>query len=215
MNTKTCCRCKTPLPLSSFNLDSGKADGFDVMCRACRKEQKADYYRRNRDKVIAKVSEYQRQNPDNVNERNRRSYRRNRETRQAYQATYYAQNREIVNQRVSRSKARNRTYYAQKSRQWFKENPTKAAEYQAARRARKLASPEIEAIDRMAIYERDAGICQLCGLPVDLSLPARHPMRFTLDHIIPLARGGPHTMANLQTAHGKCNSRKSAKLLPR
>lgn len=184
------------------------------MCRPCRKEQKADYYRRNRERVIAKVSAYAKANPDKVNEHNRKSYHRNPKKRAEYQALYYAENRDAVRERVSRAKARNRTYYVAQNRKWFKDNPTKSAEYQATRRARKMASPVVDPIDRMAIYERDMGICQLCRLPVDLSLPLRHAMRFTLDHIIPLARGGPHVVSNLQTAHGRCNSRKSAKTLP-
>jgi 5-methylcytosine-specific restriction endonuclease McrA len=31
-----------------------------------------------------------------------------------------------------------------------------------------------------------------------------------IDHVIPLARGGEHSYANAQAAHGPCNMRKGA-----
>lgn len=55
-------------------------------------------------------------------------------------------------------------------------------------------------IDRQAIYERDGGICQICGDHVSSD-------DFTLDHIVPLSAGGPHTETNLRIAHRSCNSR--------
>lgn len=64
---------------------------------------------------------------------------------------------------------------------------------------------------RLAIYERDKWICQLCFEPVDPTLPATHRLSATLDHIecqswalIP-----DHTDRNLRLAHLVCNSRRS------
>ena len=70
------------------------------------------------------------------------------------------------------------------------------------RRARKLGV-EHEAIEPLVVLERDDGICGICGKDVD-------PMSFEMDHIIPLARGGSHTYANMQVAHMPCNRRKGA-----
>ena len=52
--------------------------------------------------------------------------------------------------------------------------------------------------------------CALCGEPIDYSLPHGDPGEFTIDHIIPIARGGPDTLSNLQAAHRECNRRKGA-----
>ncbi|NEA63940.1 HNH endonuclease [Streptomyces sp. SID12488] len=35
------------------------------------------------------------------------------------------------------------------------------------------------------------------------------PMAPTLDHIVPLARGGSHEPANVQAAHFLCNNKKN------
>lgn len=58
------------------------------------------------------------------------------------------------------------------------------------------------------IHSRDHGRCQLCRRPVSLRLSAPHPRSATLDHIIPLSRGGEHSRANVQLAHYGCNSSK-------
>ena len=67
-------------------------------------------------------------------------------------------------------------------------------------------------ISLVKVYKRDAGICQICGLPVDWSdnefngiVGAYYP---TVDHITALANGGGHTWDNVQLAHFMCNSEK-------
>ena len=59
-------------------------------------------------------------------------------------------------------------------------------------------------------------VCAICGKPVDFSLKYPHPLSPTVDHIIPLAKGGhPSDIDNLQLAHRCCNRQKSDKLIPR
>jgi len=55
------------------------------------------------------------------------------------------------------------------------------------------------------IHERDGWRCQLCGLPVLPDKPPLHPRYPTLDHIVPLSLGGPHSRANVQCACRGCN----------
>lgn len=59
---------------------------------------------------------------------------------------------------------------------------------------------------RLSVFERDGGICKLCGRKVDLTLRAPHPESMTLDHILPLSKGGSNDLANVQLAHYRCNS---------
>ena len=57
-------------------------------------------------------------------------------------------------------------------------------------------------------------LCGICGQPVDFSLRYPNPMSKTVDHIIPINRGGhPSDLANLQLAHLSCNRQKSDKVL--
>lgn len=56
-------------------------------------------------------------------------------------------------------------------------------------------------------------VCALCGKAVDFSLKYPNPMAPSIDHIIPINRGGhPSDISNLQLAHWTCNRQKSDKL---
>jgi hypothetical protein len=61
---------------------------------------------------------------------------------------------------------------------------------------------------RLAIYERDRWICQLCIEPVDPTLPQSDTWGATLDHIEcqSWALFADHSAANLRLAHRWCNS---------
>lgn len=67
-----------------------------------------------------------------------------------------------------------------------------------------------------ALWVRDAGICQLCGIPIKRELYKwPHPLSLSIDHVFPVSRGGTHDIDNLQIAHLDCNMRKSAKIVKR
>lgn len=67
-----------------------------------------------------------------------------------------------------------------------------------------------EKFTREAVFERDGWVCGICGDPV--SPTATGPMKVSLDHIIPMSKGGGHTWDNVQCAHLRCNSIKRDKL---
>lgn len=90
---------------------------------------------------------------------------------------------------------------------WRQRNPEAAARSDQARRARTL-SAETELFDRRDVFERDRWRCQLCGTKVDRALAWPHPRSASLDHVVPLSKGGPHSKANAQLAHLECNLRK-------
>lgn len=61
---------------------------------------------------------------------------------------------------------------------------------------------------------QSGGICLLCGQPIRLDLPGTHPQGPTLEHRIPVSRGGhPYHPANLSASHLSCNSRRGNRLL--
>lgn len=47
---KTCGRCKKQLPIEEFGLNRAMPDGRQGYCKPCRREVKADYYQRTKDR---------------------------------------------------------------------------------------------------------------------------------------------------------------------
>ena len=76
------------------------------------------------------------------------------------------------------------------------------------RRARGEA--RIELFDPLDIYVRDEWMCQICGTEVDRGVLYPDSRSATLDHVVPLSRGGDHTPENTVLAHLRCNLVKSA-----
>jgi 5-methylcytosine-specific restriction endonuclease McrA len=58
------------------------------------------------------------------------------------------------------------------------------------------------ALNRRAVFARDGGCCQYCGAPAE-----------SIDHVVPRAKGGPHTWENVVAACRPCNVRKRDRLL--
>ena len=55
-------------------------------------------------------------------------------------------------------------------------------------------------------------VCAICGRTVNFDLKFPDPWSATVDHIIPLSKGGnPADIANMQLAHLQCNRLKSSK----
>lgn len=90
---------------------------------------------------------------------------------------------------------------------WQKANPQKTRDISNRRRAKKF-SREHEKIDRDLVFERDEYECKLCSTPLMMDAKFPHPLSPTLDHIIPLNKGGHHLYINLQAAHFRCNTAK-------
>ena len=60
------------------------------------------------------------------------------------------------------------------------------------------------------IFIRDNWVCHLCGLPIVQSLSRTDPMGATIDHVVPLSKGGDDSLHNVKTAHWACNRSKGA-----
>ena len=69
----------------------------------------------------------------------------------------------------------------------------------------------VERFKAIEIYERDGWRCGICGKRVNEKLKAPHRMSPSLDHIIPISKGGMHERKNVRLAHYGCNSKKGAR----
>jgi 5-methylcytosine-specific restriction endonuclease McrA len=97
-------------------------------------------------------------------------------------------------------------------RMWSVKNHDKRRSGDLRRRARRAAVPS-EDVRPSVVFERDVWICHLCEGPIDRLVVFPDPMSSSVDHVIPLSRGGHHIYSNCAAAHLVCNLRKGSRIL--
>lgn len=155
----------------------------------------AAYRERHRDRVREQQRAYRARNRERLQAEDRQRYLQRRDIQQEAARVKYATDSAFRDAARARSAARAR-------------NPTeqmrqRRREAWQRRRARKQGRTA-ERIDRALVFERDAGICGICGDAVD-------PTAWDLDHVTPIAGGGSHTYGNVQVSHPFCNRSKGAR----
>lgn len=85
--------------------------------------------------------------------------------------------------------------------------------YRDRKSATRRGAPRATPVRRADVFERDGWICGLCHALVERRRHFPDPLSASLDHIIPVSRGGEHKPENVQLAHLICNSRKRARLV--
>lgn len=109
-----------------------------------------------------------------------------------------------------------RTYYPNRSH--ADADPTAKARRDLirakARRAKTKGAANPEKIDRDLVADRDGWVCWLCGTDVDREARWPNTLCASLDHVVPLSRGGQHTYTNVRLAHFICNTRRQATPAP-
>ena len=96
---------------------------------------------------------------------------------------------------------------------WRTRYPEVGALVDARRRMRMELADHAEPVVPADVHARDGWTCQLCLLPIDPEVAWPDPMSASVDHVLPLALGGGHSMANVQSAHLGCNSSKGDKIV--
>lgn len=105
-------------------------------------------------------------------------------------------------------KRRNARFCSTTCRTRFKDSsPASKARHDGGHRgrARHYGVP-YEPVNRQRVFERDEYVCGICGGWVPRE-------EASLDHIVPMSKGGPHSYANTQCSHLACNIAKGAKVV--
>lgn len=100
---------------------------------------------------------------------------------------------------------------------WALKNPewAKNLKMDASRRRRaKIAGVSVEYFGIKDIRMKHGDDCHLCGDPINYGLKFPHPKSPSVDHIVPISAGGPHSLDNCAMAHMDCNNKKHTKEVP-
>lgn len=210
MPSKICTKCGEEKDHSAFWKHKTTADGLRPDCKDCVNARRRERRRRNQERDEPKVkrtekycsdcsttkpiSEFYRDeaSPDKHNyickscqaKRQKDWRERNREQIRERKREYYEENKEWIKEYV---------------KEWRRENG-KGTEYWQKRRAWKLNAPKSDLTDEQWEEVLDAydHSCAYCSSTEDI----------TQDHLIPLSRGGSHTITNVIPACRSCNARK-------
>ena len=205
---KTCSKCKREQPHSEFyKRKSGSKDGLVSRCRTCllaynatRKESLKENARRWRAKNPEREKDLARKwvaaNPDKVKAKSARWAEAHPERVVARSAAFRESHPTYVRDWAKANPERALEY----GRTWRQRNPEKVRE-KAHRRRIRLKGQPVEAIDPSVLYERDGGHCGICHKPVAKEAAS-------IDHVLPVSKGGGHTYANTRIAHLTCNVRR-------
>ncbi|MBW0088238.1 HNH endonuclease [Pseudonocardia sp. KRD-184] len=186
---KTCSRCQEPKPIDQFGPSKQTADGLFRYCRPCKRAS------------------------DN------RSYAKHRDRRKPVRHEHYLANRSAYIARATAAYHADRNVVKRRAREWAEDNPERRRQIRLESQARRYAiDPERKrevwrrrhaAIKRgCSVYpftsaQLEAKVaywgarCWMCSAPYD-----------AIDHVKPLAKQGPHMLANLRPVCTPCNTRK-------
>ena len=154
---------------------------------AAHRQQAAAYRAANRQRLIEKKAAWYRANRDRVLARVKAHAERNKARVLDYQAAYYSANAERVKATVAAYRAA---------------NPDKKRYLENRRRARKSGNGGSHTItERRDKFALLGNACVYCGSSGAM----------TVDHIVPLARGGTDDIGNIVPACRSCNSKKNAR----
>jgi 5-methylcytosine-specific restriction endonuclease McrA len=185
LSEKRCTKCLTVKSLSEFHKQKKLPDGHKCYCKACCKEINHQHY-------IEKIEE-------------KRTYRRQ----------YYQDNKEAFKACAQRRYRANTERIKEQVKAWQKSHWDKTSSYKAKW---DKANPEIKRVHVQRRYARRKGAasvhftkqqledkkrywgyrCWVCGEPYE-----------AMDHVKPLAKHGPHILANLRPICWRCNSSKN------
>lgn len=108
---------------------------------------------------------------------------------------------------------RNPGHAAMRSKKRQERHPDRHRMKEQRRRAQK-ARTQVEYFTETEIRATHGDDCHLCSLPIDYDLRWPDPMSPSIDHVIPLSRGGGHTLRNCQMSHLRCNVAKGNRVAP-
>ena len=92
---------------------------------------------------------------------------------------------------------------------YYSEHPEKRRIKQRRYKASKRSNAH-QPYQNTYIFDRDGWICQICGRKINSRRKYPDPLSASIDHIVPLSKGGADSPVNVQASHLRCNMGKHA-----
>lgn len=197
--SKVCTKCKVEKPVVDFYKDKRHSCGLQSHCKLCFKKQHDEYHnsKQYREWLRKYISTEEFRNRNMLAQRKTRKTDKNKAWWKKYRQTEPLKSYIIA-------------YNKEYRKEYIKTEKGKAHRLikSMRRRARKLSTSDgtvtKTAIDTMLLKQgHKCKLCEVCLIE----------NKKNLDHIIPLSKGGIHSMSNVQWLCKSCNCKKSDKIL--
>ena len=182
----------TGKPCKLGNIAKRRTNDCHCLCADCNRkinERQLKYYENNREEV---------------NEHRRKYHKNNREKEKERLRKYYENNREKINECNRKWAKNNQEKINEYCRKWKKNNPEMVWLMGARHRARKTSAEGSHTLNEWQTLKESYNYqCVICG----------EKKKLTIDHIVPLSKGGSDYIENIQPLCISCNSTKGTKLM--
>lgn len=196
LSLKKCGKCHVIKDIEQFGKCKGRPDGRHPTCKECRRE----YARQNRDKIAEYKRSYYLNNKDKILESQKMRYSLGLGTHREYRI----KNRD----RISKYNRLYRSSNIEKCRElnfkWKQNNLDRVRIIEARRRVR-ISGNAIESLPSDFWQTMLEFYGERCMVPGCTNI------ELTLDHIIPVSKGGAHAIDNFQILCKSHNSSKGAR----
>lgn len=214
---KSCIRCKVSKSYSEFNKHSGEKDGHCRYCMDCDRQIQRSFYDRKREANDQQWRQRQRQNQKASHDR-RTPQKKEQDLTRARE--WRKSNPRKSSQLSKEWRRKNKERNSQTKRRWFEKNTLR---YYIAIKRWKQNNPERDRLRaKRGFHARRAKLLSggtftneqwlsLCNKYGNTCLCCAKQKPLTIDHVIPVSKGGANTIDNLQPLCMTCNLRKGTK----
>lgn len=209
---KTCTGCNQSLPNTLFSPSKLGKLGTRSKCRPCSAKQTKNYRIKNPNYASEYSKLYREKFPEKVKQANERFRKQNPDYGKSYHNQHrnaerlrsrlrYWQNPQREALRKKKFREENPEVLAERNRRYRRNNP-EALRNKSQRRRARLRQNAAFAISKKELQKLYASKCFYCG---DNST--------TVDHVVPIVRGGSHSIGNLVPACNHCNFSKAGRTI--
>lgn len=216
-DTKVCVGCGNDLPLTAFGLFKEGKFGRRSKCKSCRadeerarrasqppsEERKEKARKRarawnadNKERKAEASKAWAEANPEKVKSSVKKWREGNREKTRAISNAWFKRNPGTASKASKSWRDRYPERYKASQKNWRLEN----AHYWRIRHLQEQSVPsDFTCADWECVLEEFSHACAYC---------LRQDVKLTMDHVVPISKGGAHTVGNIVPACKSCNSKK-------